>query len=84
MSISFDYIPSTQFTDCISAGLFGLIFSAFAAIGKPHYTFAINGVSLAGPYNSNGVILTHFSGCSDSSICGDAVCTISAERRYKM
>lgn len=26
------------------AGLFGLIFSGFAAIGKPHYTFALNGV----------------------------------------
>jgi hypothetical protein len=27
-----------------TAGLFGLIFSTFAAIGKPHYTFALNGV----------------------------------------
>jgi len=34
-----------QLADFVLAGLFGLIFSAFAAIGKPHYTFALNGVS---------------------------------------
>jgi MFS family permease len=66
------------------AGLFGLIFSAFAAIGKPHYTFAINGVSSTAWHNSGKVSLTIFTGCRASSICGNALRKIPSRRCYKM
>ena len=64
--------------------MFGLIFSAFAAIGKPHYTFAMNGVSLATRSDRNGIWLTCLLGCCSSSICGNALCTLPSRRRHKM
>jgi MFS family permease len=74
----------TRCADYVLAGLFGLIFSAFAAIGKPHYTFALNGVSSLIWFDVYGVSLTQFPGCRTSSIHRSALRAIPSRGRYKI
>lgn len=84
MSVPVTGTPRADFADHVLAGLFGLIFSAFAAIGKPHYTFALNGVSSVSWFDIYEILLTWLPGCRTFGIHSGALCAIPSRRRYEI